>query len=394
MKKILFVISTIRNIGGIKTSLMNLLNNIDLNKYEVSLCVLSNNLSDTAIIPQKIKVVKSPKVIEIAKTRLIRENFKNNSLILNFQLLLVKFLVKVLGLNRFIYLVSKLYKIPQKYDVAISYANDIPINKHIEGSNAFVLNFINAKKKFSWIHNDPYRLGFNNSYCTEVYKGFDRIVNVSKACKDMLDEIVPEYKNKSDFVYNMMDYNSIVNKAEYKSPYNQSLFTIVTVSRVENQQKRIDRVVECCYLLKKNGFSNFCWYVVGDGPDTHAMKVMAQEKGVSDIVQFVGRKDNPYPYIKNAQILVMTSDYEAHSMVLLESLTLQTPILCINYPSASEIVKDGYNGVLVENTEALYLEIRNLLEDPTPIMKWRSYISNNKPSNDLAIKQFYTLLGD
>jgi glycosyltransferase involved in cell wall biosynthesis len=111
------------------------------------------------------------------------------------------------------------------------------------------------------------------------------------------------------------------------------------------------------------------------------------------LITFLGRKSNPYPYIKNADLLVMSSSYEAYSMVLLESVSLETPILCTNYASAHEIVNDGVNGILVENsTNGLYEGLRNILLDTSIIERLNMNIRNSRSTNELAIEQFYSTI--
>jgi len=391
--KIIIVVPAIRKIGGITTSLINMLNNINLIDDNISLCVLANNLNNNKILPKKITIVKAPLLIELAKTN-IKELFGNKySAIQEVQLLIIKLMVKLLGLNNFIRFTSFITKLKEEYDVAISYSNDIPAYDFIEGANDFVKYCVKAKRKIAWIHNDPIKLGFTHEICKRTYKEFDVIVNVSYACKKMFDEVIPEYQYKSKVVYNMLDYDIIYKKSNERSPYDDNYFNIVTVARLDNRQKRIDRVLECCEYLKHDGFNNFRWYVVGDGPDMKLLQQMARVKNVQDVVLFVGRKENPYPYIKNADILVMTSDFEAYSMVLLESLALGTPIICTNFPPAKEIVINGVNGFLVEkDSYAIYDLIKRLITDKTIIQKLRLNINKAEKSNEIPLRQFYEVV--
>jgi len=391
--KIIIVVPAIRKIGGITTSLINMLNNINLDNDNVSLCVMANNLNDNKILPEKVTIVKAPLLIELAKTNK-KELFGNKySIIRKIQLLIIKLMVKLLGLNHFIRFTSFITKLKEEYDVAISYSNDIPAYNYIEGSNDFVKYCVKAKRKIAWIHSDPYKLGFSYRICEKTYEEFDVIVNVSYACKKIFDEIIPKYEYKSKVVYNMLNYNQIYEKANEQSPYDSNYFNIVTVARLDNRTKRIDRVVECCEYLKHDGFNNFRWYIVGDGPDMKLLQQMVREKSVQDVVLFVGRKENPYPYIKNADILVMTSDFEAHSMVLLESLALGTPIICTSYPSAKEIVINGVNGFLVEkDSYAIYNLIKQLITDRAIVQKLRLNIDKTEKNNEISLRQFYEVV--
>lgn len=261
MKNILIVVPEIHKIGGIRTSLVNLLNNIDTNSDIVSLCVMSNDIDDNIQLPKNIEIVKAPLIIELAKTSK-RELFGHKySIIRKIQLLIVKSIVKLIRLDCFVKFISPVAKLNDEYDVAISYSNDIPAYNYIEGSNDFVKYCVKAKRKIAWIHSDPYKLGFSYRICEKTYEEFDVIVNVSYACKKIFDEIIPKYEYKSKVVYNMLNYNQIYEKANEQSPYDSNYFNIVTVARLDNRTKRIDRVVECCEYLKHDGFNNFRWYI-------------------------------------------------------------------------------------------------------------------------------------
>jgi glycosyltransferase involved in cell wall biosynthesis len=206
--------------------------------------------------------------------------------------------------------------------------------------------------------------------------------------------LIPEYKLKSVVVNNIIDEKKLLYLSKEFNPFSEdNMVKIVTVARIDNNQKRIDRIIECCSRLKSEKIVNFSWTIIGDGPDLNNLKKEAESKKVDLLITFLGRKSNPYPYIKNADLLVMSSSYEAYSMVLLESVSLETPILCTNYASAHEIVNDGVNGILVENsTNGLYEGLRNILLDTSIIERLNMNIRNSRSTNELAIEQFYSTI--
>jgi len=280
-------------------------------------------------------------------------------------------------------------KMTDKYDVAISFSNDIYNKGTNLGCNIFTDKVVTAKRKIAWIHNEPYRLGFTKKKCLKTYKNFDKIVNVSYACKRMLDNIIPAYRNKSKVVYNMLNEDKIQSMLKEGNPYDNKRFHLVTIARLNNEQKRIDRVIKCCEKLKLKSEINFQWHVIGDGPDKKKLEILSAEHKTEDVVIFEGEKDNPYPYIKYADIFVQTSDYEAYSMVLLEALILEKPIICTNYDSATEIIKNGKNGVIVEKDEEEIINaIKILMEEPEKIKQIKNYIKTNTINNTNALKQF------
>src|SRR5690554_6324870 len=181
--------------------------------------------------------------------------------------LLVKLLSKLPGDNvsrkLFIKLLYRNWNGKMDYDAAISFSNDIPKNKSLLGSNDFVLTSVNAKQKIAWIHNDLDRLGITRPYILERYKNFDKVVSVSQSCKADFDSLAPELADKSFLVHNYINPKIILEKAVKLNPYidMEQKFIFVTVARIDNSQKRIDRIIAIASKLKENG-ELFQWFIV------------------------------------------------------------------------------------------------------------------------------------
>jgi glycosyltransferase involved in cell wall biosynthesis len=390
--KILFVLPLLSGNGGIQSSLLNLLNSISLKENDVSLCVFGNYISENTKIPDGIEIFRGPRFLEYSLRDFVK-SINSYSWLEKIQFILVKLLRRLFGYEKIMRFVLTSYKVEGRYDVAIAYANDIYFPSFIGGANDIVLKCVEANRKIGWIHNEAHRHGLTYSICKKTYSNFDCIVNVSYACKKIFDEIISEFENKSKVVYNMSNIQKVREQANKPNPYNKKDFNLVTVARIDNQQKRIDRVLECCEKLKTDGFDNFKWYVVGDGLDKPWLTELANEKNITDVLVFTGYKSNPYPYLKHADVLVMTSDYEAHSMVLSESLTVGTPIICTNYPAACEVVRSGINGVLVDvSTDGVLNAIKNVMTDKNLLNTWKNNIANEERSNELALKQFWGVM--
>lgn len=394
-KKIIFLVPILRGIGGIETALINLLNNIDNDTYEVDLCVYANYIALKEKIPPTVKLIEGNKIMEYCYVPY--EELKNKIDRFEYiKMIIVKSLKKVFGMNIVIKIALRKFKF-KPYDVAISFCNDAFLKEgFVGGGNEIVDKCIDAEKKIGWIHNEPYRCGCDKRYYIKIYKNFNYVVNVSYACKDMLDTIVPEIKEKSVVVYNMFDINTIKKKAnEENIEVEESILNIVTVSRIENNQKRIDRIIDTSEYMVSKGYKKFRWTIIGDGPDFNDVKKNINNKGLDKYIILMGKLNNPYPYILNADILVQTSDFEAYSMVLQESIILKTPIIVTKYPSAKECVKNGKNGYLVGfDPEEIGDKIIQLSNDEKELKKLNSYIDDNPFTNDIALSQLYKLIED
>jgi glycosyltransferase involved in cell wall biosynthesis len=392
--KILFVVSQLRGMGGVHSSMLNLLDNLALKENDISLCVFANYISKECTIPDSIKIINGPRLLEFY----IRDFFPalhSYSWLEKIQFVFVKLLKRLFEYEKIMRFALASYKVGGHFDVAISFANDVYAPSFIGGANDIVLNCVQADRKIAWIHNEAHRNGLTYAICKKTYQNFDCIVNVSFACKTIFDVIIPEFEHKSKVVYNMYNVLKVRDQANKPSPYDINTFNIVTVARLDNKQKRIDRILECCEKLKWDGFEYFKWYVVGNGPDMDSLEELANGKKITDVLSFTGYKSNPFPYIKHADVLVMTSDYEGIGMVLSESLTLGTPVICTNFPAANEVVRSGVNGVIVDmSTDGVFNAVKNVMGDKNLLNKWRINIANQEINNDIALKQFWSVLRD
>lgn len=282
------------------------------------------------------------------------------------------------------------------YDAAISFSNDIPKSNAMMGANDFVQLSVKAKQKIAWIHNDLDKLGFSREYILNRYGNFDKVVSVSKSCKEDFDNLAPEFTEKSYLVHNFIDPKIIIEKADDFNPYttieNKTVF--VTVARIENNQKRIDRIIKIAKKLKEKD-CHFRWYIIGDGPDLESLKVQAKNYELEDEMVFKGFQQNPYPYIKHADCFVLSSAYEAQGMVLSEAIMLNTPVITTNFPAAKEFVKENINGKIVgNNTKSLLQGVEEFLQNPQMLVDLRGKMKSENTSADTnnTVEEFKSML--
>jgi glycosyltransferase involved in cell wall biosynthesis len=390
----ILIVNTHLRVGGIKAALLNLFSNIDLNTYQVDLLLLTNddNVKESCSKIPGVNLLEELFFLNIYFTA-FREYLQRRDILRIFIKILIYFLSKLIGARGTLLLLLKFEKKLKGYDVAISFANDIWVNGFGGGSNDFVIHNVQAKRKFAWVHNDPYRLGFTKEICQKTYMYFDKIVCVSEACKLKLLEIIPEYDEKLGVVYNMFNIDEIKRKSVESVTDDFEGFNMVTVARINNNQKRIDRIIDCVAELKQEGFRNFKWYIVGDGPDLNWLMEKANEKEVTDIIIFVGNKENPYVYMKNADVFLLSSQYEAQGMVLTESLIVGTPVIVTNYKEAEEFVKHNINGIIIDNSkQGIYQAVKEILVDKRKLSEFRGNISREIINNSQAISQLERLL--
>ena len=264
---------------------------------------------------------------------------------------LSKFERKIIPLKVFLNK-NKIYKkyIKEDFDVEISFLEG-PITRLFS-----VKNF--NTRKIAWIHNDI-SLVFGKglkSYLKKtidkrIYSKYETLVFVSK---ENLENFNETYKDLSDVrkevIYNFIDEENILKKAEEmpEIQFNKDNINLVTVSRLV-PQKAIDRFIKVHSRILKEGLNHEV-YIIGDGPERRKLESLIKENNVEKTFHLLGKKENPYPYIKNADYFCLLSNFEGYGMVLEEAKILHKSII-ITDTAAREAVIDYEDSIIIENNE-------------------------------------------
>lgn len=343
MKKVL-ILTTALDIGGI-TSFMLPIVNLLKSEYDLTIAYTTDKYNKLSEITGDIELVqfeepckKNTALYMLAHgwmSHIIKVKFRNHNKV-----------TPMASLQRVNYSEAMITQLPQElnkhYDVAIStaefYCNDLVVEK------------IDAEKKIGWIHPDYSSLHTDTFFDKRTLDKLDYIVTVSNTSKNSLITVLPEYRNKVYFIPNLLNAEKIIqlskDKPQEYSKISGSIF--VTVARLDNSSKRLDRIVEACRILKGKGFE-FHWFIVGGGSDYDAIQTLSEKMKTTDVLHLLGAKVNPYPYIKYADAFVLTSQYEGKPVVVDEAMLLGCPVVTTQYTSAIEQIGD--NGQVVENND-------------------------------------------
>lgn len=219
---------------------------------------------------------------------------------------------------------------------------------------------------------------------------FDRIVLVSESCKVAFDKCFPELSSKTCAISNILSYNLVNARAqepiEFKVDTNK--INLATTCRIVFYSKGLDRSIQVLSRLKSEGLlKNVTWYIIGDGPDMPKFKQLIAENGLQDIVIPLGNQNNPYPYLKQMSLFFFASRFEGKPMAVTEALMSGLPAIVTEYSSAREQVRDGIDGLVVENSETgIYNGLKYLFENPEIIKTWKDNVLNYDYSNVSDIK--------
>ena len=377
------------NLGGVTTSLLNYLE-FTSSQNIIDLLIFAPKKEDYTKVPSNVHILEPTKALSIlGKTQ--TEVFQESAFLAIVRILLV--LIAKLFNGRIARLILfafiKKYK---NYDLAISYMHDVTWNSLTTGCNDFVLYNISANYKAAFVHCDYKNYGGYNRKVSNIYNSFNKIICVSKGCKDSFLSCFPQLEHKTMSCENFTDSANILKKIKPAVPFKYRRFKIVTVCRID-KEKGIFRALNCFLQLYREGFNDFVWRIVGDGPDLEKLKEKVSKTGLEEFVEIVGRQEPPYPFMSMASFFLLPSFHEAAPMVFGECQVLGLPILTTETTSAKELVEDRKLGFVCDNSEiGIYEGLKRIFNgiDILPIINK----DTSMDVNNFAHKQFNAFMSE
>ena len=280
------------------------------------------------------------------------------------------------------------------YDAAVSYAQDNSEKAFAVGCNDFVLRKVQAKKKIACVHCDFEHYGGNTEKNRRSYYGFDRIVCVSDGCRAAFVRQCPELADRTLSIENCTDYGEILSLSQKKIPplpVPDGAFVMITVARIY-PEKGIPRAIRAAAPVLKEQPDVF-WVLVGDGTELEACRQLTRELGLEDRILFTGRKGNPFPYIRKADLFFLPSVHEAAPMVFEEARALNVPVLTTETTSSRQLVEERGIGFVCENSaEGIAASLAGLLADRGRLAQVRERIAGMTRDNAVIRERWIKLL--
>lgn len=358
MKKLLFVVHTLQ-VGGAEKVLLNLLKNINKEKYDITVLALVND----GLYVEDIKQIENVKYQYVFNSFFKKIRSQKDSK-------WYKICSKIMDLiwKLYIYMIKYIPKLLYKMSVKDEYDIEIAF---LEGKvSKFVANSKNNKsKKISWIHTD-----INNATKINVFKNkddeiqcyekFDKIICVSEDVKNRF-VMKTGIKEKLYVQINPISSKEILEKAEEPiiEPLNSNRPILCTVGRLV-KEKGYDRLLEVHNKLIRNSIMHTLW-IIGEGEEREKLEDYIKKYHLEKTVSLLGYSDNPYKYVKKADIFVCSSRIEGLSSSLIEATLLQKIIVSTKCPGTKEILgENGQAAMIVENnTKGLYEGLKKVLTD-------------------------------
>jgi glycosyltransferase involved in cell wall biosynthesis len=372
-RKLLFVIPSLVG-GGAENALVKLLHELDHNKYEVSLLVICYHRVYINQIPDEVKVLCL---------------FKSKTIVRGLE-----FLQKRIG---WVWPLKVKFEsvVNDDYDTAISY---------LDCNFTDLLFYLKKEtKKITFVHlsymsNKNFNKFYKNkNYLERIkenrYGKLDTIVFVSNDALLEFKKVMGEYQDMR-VLYNLFNEEDIIQKSKtHVASFNPKIFHFVAVGSLLSV-KGYDLLIDASAIVKSS-VSNFQVHIVGNGPEEKKLKKRVQDLDLNDIVVFHGYQKNPFTYINNGDVFVMTSVSEALPSVLCEAIIIGKPILITNTAGCRELIDFGKYGVMTERNAKdfahkmiEFINNKQMLYDYKELSLERKKIFNKK----IILEKFHHLI--
>ena len=272
-----------------------------------------------------------------------------------------------------------------EYDLAISFLQ--PHN--------IVLNKVKAKKKIAWIHTDYSTIHVNAAKELKIWGQFDHVVSISPDCTRSFLKTFPSLKDKIIEIENILSNEFVLQQAgllDVGQEISKSSLNLVSVGRFCHA-KNYDNVPDIARRIVEYGHSDLRWYLIGFGGDETLIRHKIAENGMEKNVIILGKKDNPYPYMKACDIYVQPSRYEGKSVTVREAQILCKPVVITNYPTAKSQIQDGIDGVIVPmDNDGCAKGIVDFINNKNLQNSIIDYLKTHDYGNESEVNKIYKLL--
>ena len=386
MKKKLLIVSHALELGGAERSLIGLLDELDPEIWDIDLFLLRHEGELMEHIPSHIHLLpKIPAYTVLARP--MKDTLKEGHFLLTAARLAGKLAAKrydkTYGLtesavsleysHKFTYRMMPQIQPDTEYDLAISFLTPHYICAHN----------VRAKTKIAWIHTDYSRIQVNRKSELAMWDRYDHIASISDAVTESFLRVFPELEKKIALIENIIPERLIRKQAEAFFVEHEMSATGIRLLSVGRfcTAKNFDNVPDICARLVQFGL-DVHWYLIGFGGDEALIRQKIKEADMEEYVIILGKKENPYPYIKACDLYVQPSRYEGKCVTVREAQMLGKPVVITRYATSTSQLEDGVDGVIVPmDNEGCARGIEQLLRDPTKVSQLISNCTKHDYTN-------------
>ena len=398
MNPSILIFSQAMELGGVERSLLGLLDAIDYDRYDVDLFLMRHSGGLMPYLNPKANLL--PEIQQYASLAVPMA-----SLVKSGQLgVLCGRLEGKLAAGRFdrkdpsakpsvtALTYSHKYTLPvmpqisgKTYDLAISF-----LTPHY-----FARQRVKAEKYAAWIHTDYTALSFDRAAELAMWEGYDAICGVSEQASRGFQAVFPELAGKVQTIENILPKELICKQAAAPQTDLPSggAKTLLSVGRF-CEAKNFDNVPDICRRLTESGL-NVKWYLIGYGGNEALIRRKIVELGMQDRVIILGKKDNPYSYMRACDLYVQPSRYEGKAVSVREAQLLCKPVIITKYDTSDSQLEDGTDGIVVPmDNEGCASGIAALLRDPERMRQLSENCKKRDYTNSAEVEKIYALTED
>ena len=398
MKKSLLIVTFSLYSGGAERALVNFLNQLSPEQYDVDLLLFRREGMYIDQIPAWVKLVKPCSVLAgLYWNKHSRDVLRgpvqlfSHYVVFPLSTIICRKLSKDTGNKarqlRWKYVYSRYVpKLRKHYDVAMSYANGEIL--------CYLTDKVDADRKLTWVHN----FYPESSMCADIEREYfakvDGIATISDKCAEALRMLFPESREKVAVIPNIVSGREIRRMAETAEPedIDTSEPVILSVGRL-SRVKRPDIAVEAARILRERGVCFHWYWIGGEGGESAFVNELIHKYGLEDRFIFLGTRINPYIYMKRCTAFVQSSESEGKSLVIDEAKILGRPIVSTDYPTIHDQLKADEGVIVPISPEGLADGLEKLLKNPEQLSRISETLSARKYGNEAVISEYIKWIG-
>ena len=269
-----------------------------------------------------------------------------------------------------------------EYDLCISF-----LTPHNIGRDK-----VRARKRLAWIHTDYSTVHVNAAKELPVWNAYEHIASISPDVTTSFLKMFPSLSSKIIEIENILSPAFVRSRAEATDVSDEIKgdVKLLSVGRF-CVAKNYDNVPFIAADMVQTGI-NLRWYIIGYGDDS-LIKKNISATGMEEHVIILGKKENPYPYIKACDIYVQPSRYEGKSVTVREAQMLGKPVAVTAYPTASSQIRHGIDGVIVPlDNEGCVRGLADFIADKPLRDRIAANLKTFDFGNESEINKIYALL--
>lgn len=396
MNPSILIFSQAMELGGVERSLLGLLDAIDYDRYDVDLFLMRHSGELMPYLNPKANLL--PEIPQYASLAVPMA-----SLVKSGQLGVLRGqLGGKLAARRFDR--KDPSDKPSVTALTYSHKHTLPVMPQISGKtydlaisfltpHYFARQRVQAERYAAWIHTDYTALTFDRVAELAMWEGYDAICGVSEQASRGFQAVFPELAGKVQTIENILPKELICKQAAAPQTDLPSggAKILLSVGRF-CEAKNFDNVPDVCRRLVADGL-DVKWYLIGYGGSEPLIRQKIAEAGMQDRVIILGKKDNPYPYMRACDLYVQPSRYEGKAVTVREAQLLGKPVVITDYATSASQLADGVDGVIVPMDNAgCTAGIAALLRDPARMQRLSENCAKRDYTNSAEVEKIYALM--